>query len=58
MPENIHINLPDGSSNEVPSGATALDVAKSISQRLGKILPADRVRQGGFCGEKMKLRLV
>ena len=34
MPENIHIKLPDGSEKEVPKGATALDVAKSISPRL------------------------
>src|SRR6202158_3831245 len=34
MPENIHINLPDGSSEEFPSGTTALEVAKSISPRL------------------------
>src|SRR2546428_8823645 len=34
MPENIHIKLPDGSEKEVPEGATALDVAKSISPRL------------------------
>src|SRR5215468_4435924 len=34
MPDNIHINLPDGSSREVPKGTTALDVAKSISPRL------------------------
>src|SRR5260370_7933233 len=34
MPENSHINLPDGSSKEFPPGTTALDVAKSISPRL------------------------
>src|SRR5271165_2180137 len=34
MPDNIHINLPDGSSKRFPSGTTALDVAKSISPRL------------------------
>jgi threonyl-tRNA synthetase len=34
MADNIHINLPDGSSKEVPKGTTALDVAKSISPRL------------------------
>jgi threonyl-tRNA synthetase len=34
MPDNIHINLPDGSSKEFPPGTTALDVAKSISPRL------------------------
>jgi threonyl-tRNA synthetase len=34
MPETIHIKLPDGSEKEVPKGATALDVAKSISPRL------------------------
>jgi len=34
MSDSIHVNLPDGSSKEFPKGATALDVAKSISQRL------------------------
>src|SRR5258707_6435906 len=34
MSDSIHIKLPDGSTKEVPKGATALDVAKSISPRL------------------------
>src|SRR5216684_8331130 len=34
MPDSIHVKLPDGSEKEVPTGTTALDVAKSISQRL------------------------
>ena len=34
MADRIHIKLPDGSTKEVPKGATALDVAKSISPRL------------------------
>jgi threonyl-tRNA synthetase len=34
MADSIHIKLPDGSIKEVPQGATALDVAKSISPRL------------------------
>jgi len=34
MADNIHINLPDGSSRDFPKGTTALDVAKSISPRL------------------------
>jgi threonyl-tRNA synthetase len=34
MADNIHINLPDGSSKEFPKGTTALDIAKSISSRL------------------------
>jgi threonyl-tRNA synthetase len=34
MSDNIHIKLPDGSDKEMPKGATALDVAKSISPRL------------------------
>ena len=34
MSEVIHVKLPDGSVQEVPKGATALDVAKSISPRL------------------------
>ncbi|HEX4426239.1 MAG TPA: TGS domain-containing protein, partial [Terriglobales bacterium] len=34
MADSIHVKLPDGSVKEVPSGTTALDVAKSISPRL------------------------
>jgi len=34
MADNIHVKLPDGSVKEVPKGTTALDVAKSIGQRL------------------------
>ena len=34
MPDTIQIKLPDGSVKEFPKGATALDVAKSISPRL------------------------
>jgi threonyl-tRNA synthetase len=34
MADNIHINLPDGSTKDVPKGTTPLDVAKSISPRL------------------------
>src|SRR5207302_9741071 len=30
----IHVKLPDGSVKEVPTGTTALDVARSISPRL------------------------
>jgi threonyl-tRNA synthetase len=34
MADNIHVKLPDGSVKELPKGSTALDVAKSIGQRL------------------------
>jgi threonyl-tRNA synthetase len=34
MADSIHIQLPDGSTKEVPKGTTALDIAKSISPRL------------------------
>jgi threonyl-tRNA synthetase len=34
MAETIHVKLPDGSVKEVPKGTTALDIAKSIGQRL------------------------
>ncbi len=34
MAGSIHIKLPDGSVKELPKGSTALDVAKSIGQRL------------------------
>jgi threonyl-tRNA synthetase len=34
MADSIHIKLPDGSVKELSKGGTALDVAKSIGQRL------------------------
>jgi threonyl-tRNA synthetase len=34
MSADIHIKLPDGSTKQVPTGTTALDIAKSISPRL------------------------
>src|SRR6266849_7228258 len=34
MADSIHVKLPDGSVKEVPEGTTALDIAKSIGQRL------------------------
>src|ERR1700726_2870819 len=34
MADSIHVKLPDGSVKPVPSGTTALDIAKSISPRL------------------------
>jgi threonyl-tRNA synthetase len=34
MADSIHVKLPDGSVKEVPRGTTALDIAKSIGQRL------------------------
>ncbi len=34
MPNDIHVKLPDGSVKEVPTGTTALEIAKSISPRL------------------------
>jgi len=34
MADSIHIKLPDGSVKELPKGGTALDVARSIGQRL------------------------
>src|SRR6202163_788722 len=34
MADNIHVRLPDGSVKEVPKGTTALEIAKSIGQRL------------------------
>jgi threonyl-tRNA synthetase len=56
MSETIQVSLPDGTKKEVPKGATALDVAKSIGQRLAdaalvakirvaKIKPASGVQQ-------------
>ncbi len=34
MADRIHVKLPDGSVKEVPRGTTALDMARSIGQRL------------------------
>ncbi len=34
MADSIHVKLPDGSVKDVPKGTTALDIAKSIGQRL------------------------
>ncbi len=34
MADSIHVKLPDGSVKDVPKGTSALDIAKSIGQRL------------------------
>jgi len=34
MADSIHVKLPDGSVKDVPKGTTALEIAKSIGQRL------------------------
>jgi threonyl-tRNA synthetase len=34
MADSIHVKLPDGSVKDVPRGTTALEIAKSIGQRL------------------------
>ena len=44
MSENIHVKLPDGSVKEVPSGTTALDIAKGISPRLADAALAAQIR--------------
>src|SRR5580700_3977396 len=44
MAENIHVKLPDGSVREVPSGTTALDIAKSISPRLADAALAAQIK--------------
>jgi hypothetical protein len=56
MSDNAHIKLPDGSEKEMSKGTTALEVAKGISQRQGKIFEADQLRPTGFCGKQTKLR--
>jgi threonyl-tRNA synthetase len=48
MSDNIHIKLPDGSEKEMPKGATALDVAKSISPRLADAAIAAKIEDYGF----------
>ncbi len=44
MSEQIKIQLPDGSVREVPAGATALDIANSISPRLAAAVVVARIR--------------
>jgi threonyl-tRNA synthetase len=43
MANSIHVKLPDGSVKQVPSGTTALDIAKSISPRLADAALAAKV---------------
>ena len=40
---NIKITLPDGSVREVPQGSTALDVAKSISEGLARVVVSAKI---------------
>ena len=40
---NIKITLPDGSVREVAKGSTALDVAKSISEGLARVVVSAKV---------------
>src|SRR5271157_684825 len=44
MSDSIHIKFPDGSTQEVPKGTTALEVAKSISPRLADAALAAKAR--------------
>src|SRR3954452_23035605 len=44
MSETIQVKLPDGSIKQFPKGATALDVAKSISPRLADAALAAQAR--------------
>jgi threonyl-tRNA synthetase len=41
---NIQVTLPDGSKKDVPSGATPLDIARSISSRLADATLVAKVR--------------
>ena len=43
MSDIIHINLPDGSTLEVPKGTTALQIAKSLSPRLAEAALAAKI---------------
>lgn len=40
---NIKITLPDGSVREVPQGSTALDLAKSISEGLARVVVSAKI---------------
>src|SRR4029077_19799785 len=48
MAESIHVKLPDGSVKEVPKGTTALDIAKSIGQRLADAALVAKIQDYGF----------
>lgn len=41
---SIHVQLPDGSVREVPSGTTSLSIAESISPRLAQAVVVARIR--------------
>jgi threonyl-tRNA synthetase len=51
MPDNIHVQLPDGSVKDVPKGTTALDIAKSISPRLADAALAAKATPMAAAGE-------
>ena len=44
MSELIHVKLPDGSVKDVPSGTTALDIARGISPRLADAALAAQIK--------------
>jgi threonyl-tRNA synthetase len=48
MADNIQVKLPDGSVKEVPKGTTALDIAKSIGQRLADATLVAKIQDYGF----------
>jgi threonyl-tRNA synthetase len=59
MAESIHVRLPDGSVKEVPSGTTALEIAKSISPRLADAALVARISSdGGQAGEGARPTLI
>src|SRR5271165_3140818 len=44
MSDIIHVKLPDGSVKDVPSGTTALDIARGISPRLADAALAAQIK--------------
>jgi threonyl-tRNA synthetase len=48
MADTIHVKLPDGSVKDVPKGTTALDIAKSIGQRLADKALVAKIQDYGF----------
>src|SRR3954468_5506191 len=54
MADNIKVKLPDGSIKELPKGSTALDVANSISPRLGSAALVAKIKPSSN-GSEFKL---
>jgi threonyl-tRNA synthetase len=52
MAQNIQVTLPDGSKKEVPSGTTPLDIARSISPRLGDAALVAKIKPSAISSQQ------